>query len=227
MKRRIIQAMNARDENGHRCTFELEIDTPDFVALKFTRKELNLDSDFEWRSSDTLKNDEIVVPFPLDVQKESDQFKHADNAAKYGGHNKDERKMHMCEFPYYPASAVTVWYVQGKTLNGAYYWLPEKSMGSRIDYKAEHLYVMLSRVRSIDDGKFVPLRKNAPSEKWTVRYPHLQKKFFSPHTLAFLNLYEPQSENSDVKIFNRSGVDAGKIFVKRLKASHSTKRRKT
>ena len=187
VERAIQTVIDSRDASGARDKYivHVDMDAPDGIAF-----ELNAPS-VDWPLAMSLDGDGRVV-IPVMATK-------TDQPIKFESHSlSDEHRIHLIKIELSPAYAFTAWKSQGQTFeNRVVLCLWPEDMKSKVT--AEALYVVLSRVRSSSQLKYLPHSSIATRQPWFLRWEHALRLEFDQGVAAFLQSYElvpPDSSDS-------------------------------
>ena len=131
----------------------------------------------------SLDDSRVVIPVMATKAEKPIQF------VSHSARMMNERRIHMVKIEVSPAYAFTAWKSQGQTFENRVVlclW-PEEVRNARVS--AEALYVVLSRVRSSSQLKYLPHNSVAARQPWFVRWEHALGLEFDRSVDAFLRSY--------------------------------------
>jgi len=196
--RAIQRALASRDETGARNQYIVHCgtDAPDGIAMKLDNPSK------EWPQQLSLDSDgDITLPIMATTVEKTIAFK--SNTVKAMGLT--SARLHKCEVS--PAYAFTAHKSQGQTMtNNVRLWLPPEDVRSA-NGRAEALYVVLSRVRTSAQLKYLPHDSIAEIQPYFVRWEHALGLEFNQTMDAFLHSYVEIPDAPGKFQFNRERFD--------------------
>ena len=175
----IQRVIASRDASGTRNAYivDVEMDAPDGIAFELVAPSV------DWPPDMSLDDSRIVIPVMATKAEKPIQF------VSHSARMMNERRIHMVKIEVSPAYAFTAWKSQGQTFENRVVlclW-PEEVRNARVS--AEALYVVLSRVRSSSQLKYLPHNSVAARQPWFVRWEHALGLEFDRSVDAFLRSY--------------------------------------
>jgi len=184
VERAIQTVIDSRDASGARDKYivHVDMDAPDGIAF-----ELNAPS-VDWPLAMSLDGDgRVVIPVMATKSEKPIQF------VSHSTRVMNEHRIHLLKIEISPAYAFTAWKSQGQTFeNRVVLCLWPEDMKSKVT--AEALYVVLSRVRSSSQLKYLPHNSIATQQPWFLRWEHALRLEFDQGVAAFLQSYAPLSQ---------------------------------
>jgi len=192
VERAIQTVIDSRDASGARDKYivHVDMDAPDGIAF-----ELNAPS-VDWPLAMSLDDDRVVIPVMATKSEKPIQF------VSHSTRVMNEHRIHLMKIEISPAYAFTAWKSQGQTFENRVVlclW-PEEVRNGKVS--AEALYVVLSRVRSSSQLKYLPHNSIATHQPWFLRWEHALRLEFDQGVAAFLQSYAPHSQTRGAFAFD-------------------------